>query len=180
VTIYDRILLAIYSLVIAVLSVLGLLATLGLAWPVRWLTNLVARPRGWVTVALVTLMFLAASLRFLYLGIRRRYTGQSLVYRGTGGDIHVALAAVESLVRKVAGGLPGVRDLRADVTKAADGKLRIQVQAAVGPDVNIPELSALLQRSISEQVRDTVGVGVEDVRVYVTNIAETHRRGRVD
>ncbi|MEW6523125.1 MAG: alkaline shock response membrane anchor protein AmaP [Bacillota bacterium] len=176
-TVYDRMLLAVFSLAIAFLSVMGFLATLGMTWSLGWVATLMERP---VLLTLVNLFFLGASLRFLYLGLRRRYTGGTLVYPGAAGEIRVALSAVENLVRKVAAGVAGVRDIKAEVERTRDAKLRILVRATVSPDANIPEVSNQLHRVISGYVKDVVGVTVEEIRIYVVNIADGPRRGRVE
>jgi len=177
---YDRVLLATYSLAVAVLAVLGLLTTLGKGWTLQWIAEFTAKPRGWVLLTLIHLFFLGASLRFLYLGLRRRYTGGTLVYPGAAGEVRVALYAVESLVRKVSAGVAGVRDVKANVAKTQEGKLRVQVWVTASGDANIPELSNQLYRVVSGHVKDVVGVTVEDMRVYVVNIADVARRGRVE
>lgn len=179
-TVFDRVLLAVYSVAVAALSVLGLLTTLGKGWTLEWMGEFMAKPRGWVLLTLVHLFFLGASLRFLYLGIRRRYTGGTLVYPGAAGEVRVALYAVESLVRKVSAGVAGVRDVKASVAKTQQSKLRVQVWVTASADANIPELSNQLYRVVSGYVRDVVGVTVEDMKVYVVNITDSGRRGRVE
>ncbi len=175
----DRILLAVFTFIMALVSLAALLAALGWELPFLWLGTSLASPGGRVAVALTSFVLFAVSVRFLYFGFKRRSHVQTLVHDTALGQVRITLAAVENLVRRVTRQVKGVRDVRAAVTGQPEG-LAVSVRTVVSPDVNIPETSEEIQRTIRRYTKDVVGVEVSDVKVFVENISAEGRRGRRD
>lgn len=177
--IWDRVVLTGFALGMAAVSLLGILAGLGWQEPVGWLEAGLERGGGRAAIALVSLVFLAVSGRFLYFGFRRHAAGQTLVHETPLGEVRVTLAAVESLVTRTSRQVKGVRDVRCWVASRPEG-LAIAVRTVVSPDVSVPEVASELQRTIKQAVQTVVGVAATEVRVFVQNISSEPRRGRGD
>lgn len=166
-----------FALGMAAVSALAIVAALGWQVPLVWLERALGSGGGRAGIALVSLVFLAVSLRFLYFGFRRRSAIQTLVHETPLGEVRVSLAAVESLVQRTSRQVKGVREVRPWVASKPEG-LAIALRTVVSPDVNVPEVASELQRTIKHAVQTVVGVAATEVRVFVENISSEPRRGR--
>ncbi|HLS88048.1 MAG TPA: alkaline shock response membrane anchor protein AmaP [Sphingobacteriaceae bacterium] len=177
--IIDQIILALYTISLAVISFLVFLV-MALRWrvPLDYLQTLLTRdPARWVA-ALVAAVFFVSSVRLLIFAFRRRAAGAALVHDSALGEVQISLKAVENLVARAGRQVEGVRELNARVESGKDG-IQVHLRGSVYPEVNIPELSDRLQNLVKRHVRSVVGVEVENVRFHVKDIGDDRRR-RVD
>lgn len=175
--IFDRIVLSVYTLALAAISGLMILVALAPDWvkPHLWIEDALRSGRGQLLVGLVGTAFFAVSVRLIVFAFTRRGGGQPVVHETPLGDVRISLDAVESLVRKVARSVKGVRDIKAVVTHAKDG-LRAELQGTISPEVSIPEVSEEIQAAVRQYVKRVVGVEMAEVRIEVDNIATDGRR----
>lgn len=174
----DRVFLTFYSLCLAVLSLVVVAMASGWEGPLSGLQAGLADPQGRWVLGVLGVVFFAFSVRFLTLGVRSQRGPRSVVHETALGDVSVSLGAVENLVRRVARQCAGVRDVRGWVRYGPAG-LAVDLRLVVSPDVNIPKTSEEVQKTVSQYVREVVGVAVAQVRVTVENIGTEPRR-RVD
>jgi uncharacterized alkaline shock family protein YloU len=177
--VFDRVVLTIFALSNALLSALLLAVLLGWTAPLAYLESYLQEPRGQWLLGVLAAIMLVISSRFLYYGMRRPGQRRSLVHEGPLGETTISLAAVESLVAKVVRQIRGVREIRPRVY-ILNGNVHVLIRAVVGSDVSVPEWSEEVQRTVRNQVRTIVGVDVAQVRVFVGNISNEPRRGRLD
>lgn len=176
---FDRIVLTLYTFLLAVLSLTMFVVALGWTYPLSILENGVSTVSGrWATGVISAVLF-SASLRLLYLGFRKRAGLQTVIHETSMGEIRISLDAVEDLVKRVGRQVQGIRDIKARVSSVSGG-LVVIVQASVSPDVSIPQASEELQTTIKNYVRNVVGAVVAEVKVYVSNITTESRRSKVE
>lgn len=179
--ILDRIVLELMTIGLAFVAAVAVLMALGWLAPLNQLQYALSATNGRWAVGLVGLVYLVGAVRFILYGFaRRRYPSQTLTQDTELGEVRVSLGAVESLVKKVAHQVRGVRDIHAWVGKNADGGIDVELQVVVSPESNIPSLSDEIQTSVRDYVHNVVGVTVGQVKVLVENISNEARRGRVD
>lgn len=175
-SILDQIILTIYTISLAIISFMMILFALFPHWVplVQWFQDASAGA-GRVVVFLAGAVFFAASVRLIWGAFTRRGPGQALVHETAMGDVRISLGAVEKLVRRVARGVKGVREIRATVTQTPAG-LVADLKGVISPEVSIPEVSTAIQEEVRSYVRRVVGVEVAEVRIQVENIANEARR----
>lgn len=176
--IFDRIVLTIYTLSLAVLSGLMILVALAPTWiqPHLWVDEALSTGRGQLMVGLIGTAFFAVSVRLIVFAFTRRGGGQPVVHETTLGDVRISLDAVESLIKKVARSVKGVREIKAVVHHGKDG-LVAELRGSVSHEVSIPETSEEIQTSVKQYVKRVVGVEIAEIRIEIDNIAsDTHRR----
>lgn len=176
---YDQVLLTIYILALAFVSVLLMLAAPGWVQPHLWIEDLLQSFNGRLVVLLIGAAFFAVSVRLIIFAFTRRGGGQPVVHETSLGDVRISLDAVENLVRKVARGVKGVREIKAVVANGQNG-LVADLQAVVSPEVSIPEVAEEIQSSVKQYVRRVVGVEMHEVRIEVENISSDSRRPRLE
>lgn len=179
VRVFDQIILTLYIFTLAAISVIAVFASLHVWQPQLWIDAGLTSTPGRLFIGLAGAIFFVVSFRLIYAAFRRRGAGQAVVHETALGNVRISLDAVENLVRKVARGIKGVREMQAEVGRSPDG-LSIGLRGVISPDVSIPEVSEEIQTAVKSYVRRVVGVDVAEVRIEVENITNESRRSRLD
>lgn len=179
--IIDRIVLSIYTFSLAVISFLMIVVAIAPEWakPHLWIEEALATGRGQLLIGLVGTAFFAVSVRLIIFAFTRRGGGQPVVYETAAGEVRISLDAVESLVKKTARSIKGVRDMKAVITHGKDG-LHAALTGTVSPDISIPEVTEEIQSSVRQYVKRVVGVEMAEVKIDIENIAADGRGRRMD
>lgn len=179
--IIDRIVLSIYTFSLAIISGLMILVAMAPGWlePDVWLGELLDTARGQLLLGLVGIAFFAVSVRLIVFAFTRRSGGQPVVYESSIGEVRISLDAVESLVKKTARSIKGVREMKASITHSKEG-LYAHLVGTVSPDVSIPEVSEEIQTAVRQYVKRVVGVEMSEVKIDIENIAADGRSRRLD
>ncbi|MNP21621.1 hypothetical protein D3C76_1142480 [compost metagenome] len=167
--ILDRLLLFIYSLCIAVLSVTAILHLSGVL-PWEWIRD----PEYGVFIAsiVVLVVLFLMSLRFFYISIRKeRNRIPSIDQRTEYGDIQISVETIENLCLKAASKVRGVRDLKSRI-KVDQAGIDIEIRAVVDGEYSIPNLSADIQKQVHDYLQETTGIPVANVSVFIANVAQ--------
>lgn len=167
--IFDRIILSIYTFLLAFLSMAVILISLKLISMEQMWTGLALIYGHW-EAGLVAAVFLLVSIRLMLAGLRSRNSGNTIIHHNEMGDIHIALDAVENLVEKAARHVRGVRGVKVRASHSSAG-LKLRLKAVISPESNVPSVTAEIQQRVGEYVRNTVGVELADMHVLVENIS---------
>ncbi len=177
--IFDRIILSIYTLLLAFLSLGVVLLSLRLI-SLEWVWTGISYIHGQWEAGLVGMVFFLMSLRLLLAGIRSRRAKDAIVHHTDMGDVHISLDAVKNLVEKIARHTRGVRGVKVRVNHDEQG-LKVYLKAVVSPENNVPSVSEELQKRVHEHIKNTVGVALVDVQILVENISNDFKsKQRVD
>ncbi len=175
--IFDRIMLTLYTLAVAALSLVVFGAYIGFP-PGFYAAELGALLTRWEAV-LAALFFFVFSIRFLLSGIRRERTFKgAITHRGELGDVRISLGAIRNLAQRTVLDLRGVRTAKVRV-QLKDKGIELMIELAVTQDSNIPALTAQVQETVHQHVEACTGVGVLAVRVLVVEMSPTASRPRV-
>lgn len=124
------------------------------------------------TVAAIALVLLLVSVFFLlYRTKRRQREPQSVIHKMEHGDVKITYETVEQLAERAATKIRGVQNLKTRVRVQEGGALVIGVRFSVDADLDIPKTTAELQEAVKQYVEGTTGLSVEQVAVYVTEVA---------
>lgn len=167
--IFDRIILSIYTFLLAFLS-LGVillslrLVSLDLVW-----TSLNYIYGQW-EAALIGAVFLLVSVRLLLAGLRSKRGKDTIVHQNDLGDVHITIDAIENLIEKTARHTRGVRAVKISVGRKGQ-RLEVVVKATVSPESNVPSVSKEIQQRVHDHIKNTVGIDLAEVRILVENIS---------
>lgn len=168
---YDRVLVALSGLVLTAAGVGVILAAGGVIHlPAAiafdtWLGD------GWQWMPLVFLAGVLLIFWGLWLVIRplRRGEGAGKYYmlrNEEHGDVRISVHAIDHLVQKCIRRYGQVVSSRVRIGGREDA-MHITLHLTLQSDVNIPRLTSELREDITEQLRQSAGVTVENVQVYV-------------
>lgn len=172
---FDRGLLAIYALAVSASIVIGILIFTGVVAPTQ--LEVLLRPEHNALATGVLGVFLLAGLRLLGVSLRRKKESQAIVDESALGQVRVSLTALENLIDKVVSPVPGIREVRPKVGPE-DGGIGIRLKVIASPDINVPEMSRVIQQLVQDQIREVTGLTVNRVRIEIENFAIS--KGRVE
>ncbi len=182
--ILDRLLLFLYSLIVAAAA--AILAAAGFHLVsydyTLQLADLIYHNTAWaIPVISVSAVIFLISLRFLYISLRSsRRTSASIDQHTDFGDVRISMETVENLTLKAASRVKGVKDLKAKVN-VSDAGLEISIRAIVDGESSIPQLTEEVQRQVKGHVEETTGIPVSFVTLFVANIIQSQSfRSRVE
>lgn len=174
--IVDRVVLSLYAFALTIVSFMFLLTSFGWEAPVDLIIDAFKSPAARTTTGIISGLIFLAGLRFIYYGFKR-VPEQAVVHDTGMGEVSISLAAVRSLVTRVASRTPGVREVHARVgLNPLRTGIQVALELKVASDANLPDLADKVQKATSSYVQGIVGVEVESVRVTVSDIALEGRR----
>src|SRR5690606_8197524 len=106
---------------------------------------------------LVGVVAFALAVIGLYLSLQRESEPAGLVKETSLGTIVISQAAVETLIKRAAAEIEGVRTIRPTVSNLGD-KLAVLLALEVAPDTNIPQLADQVRTRVQEYLAQTVGI----------------------
>ncbi|MBT9152092.1 MAG: hypothetical protein DDT35_00304 [Firmicutes bacterium] len=171
--IFDRIMLSLYTLAVAVVTLLIVGASVNFppGWDYMELGRLLTR---WEFVP-VAVFFFIFSVRFLVSGIRRdRPSKAAITHQGELGDVRIAVSAVRNLALRTAQNVRGVHHTKAKVQLSDEGLL-ISLEVSVGQASHIPTLTSVLQEEVKQNLESSTGVKVLGVKVLVVEMSSSQK-----
>lgn len=177
--IIDRILLVLYTICSAAISILLILIPFD---NINFLSEdnivyyLKTMENNYI-YSVVGLAFFIVSIRFLILALRGnniREKDSYLIRHTDYGEVKISSQTIVGLVESVAKKFSGISNIRPGV-KIEEGLLSIYIKGEVVPEINIPEVSVELQSKIKEHVESCTGAKVNDVKVQITSVTTPTR-----
>lgn len=167
--IFDRIILTIYTFLLTFLSLGVIFISLRLV-SLELVGTSLALIYGQWEAGLVGAVFLLVSVRLLLAGLRSRRSKEGIVHHNELGDVHISLDAVENLVTKAARHVRGVRGIKVSACQYGPG-LKVYVKAVISPESHVPTVTAEIQDRVNKYIKNTVGVELAEMRIFVENIS---------
>ncbi|MCL0080996.1 alkaline shock response membrane anchor protein AmaP [Peptococcaceae bacterium] len=178
-SLFDRILLAGYTLIITTLLVLISIVFIGIFWGFiysdqiiqyfQMITGFFYYPETSVLSWLGVILLVLIGFRLFYISLFRSNKQQALVHDYALGQVHITLQTVEGLVKKAAYKVDGVREVRPRIITTSEG-INIAMTITILPDISIPEVSEKIQSQVKAYILQVTGMPVNNVKVVVENI----------
>lgn len=180
--IYDRLMLGIYSLALAGISVILMLLPFDSddflsTWEVA---NFIHTIKGNYWYSLLGLGLLVFSLWFLFSGLRsnkNNTAGANLSIRNEFGEIIIYQDTIIGLVHYVANKFNGIKNVKTKV-EFSEGHVNLSLRGEVAYELNIPETSKELQSKVKEHIENTIGATVGDIKLEIVNVSSPVMRAK--
>lgn len=144
----------------------------------RWLDLCFVQGQGLWLPLLLALLSLILGVALLVVAFhRRRLPKQVTVDTLDGGSVRVSLHAIDTVVRRAAGQIPGVSSI-SDQLRVDKSGLQIHLSFSLPADGNIAELGSSLRREINTQLESVIGVRPAGIEISVVNVSEKLSGGR--
>ena len=127
-------------------------------------------------------LLILISFSFAQLILGRFQREKTIAFATAAGEVTIALSAVEDLIKRLAGIIPEIRELRPDVIATKKGIL-VDLRVVLKSEANIPELTARLQEITRSKIQEVLGLEEQIItRIHVAKIitVEEKKRREID
>ncbi len=167
--IFDRFLLAIYSLIVAVCSLIFILFCLDfitIAQIEYWFV--LARFKLEVIIGVVLLLIL--SIRFFSISFSRVNSKDITIKIGNDPSSKITLKALINFIEKSADQITSLHSVQAKITILKGDVLKINLTAGVLPDTDVIKVSEQVKTKIQQDIQFTIGRQVDDIQIVFNTI----------
>jgi len=103
---------------------------------------------------------------------------KTIAFTTASGQVTISLSAVEDLIRRLAGIIPEVKELRPNVVVNKKGII-VEMRVVLRSEANIPELTSRLQDITKSKIQEVLGVDEQIIiRIHVAKIAHDEKDNR--
>jgi uncharacterized alkaline shock family protein YloU len=178
--ILDRLLLVLFSLSIAIISIVFILLPFDIL-PFFYRQSIISFITKDPITSIISIILLIISIRLLISSIYTKgLKGPRAITKETElGLINISFNTIEQLAATASKKVNGIRNINIRVAEI-DNSVIIYVVISLASDINIPTTIAELQRLIKEYIESTAGITVREVRVTVDELNNNTLKRRVD
>ncbi|MCH4158121.1 MAG: alkaline shock response membrane anchor protein AmaP [Acidaminococcaceae bacterium] len=167
----DRIILTLYTFLMAVVAILLILGSLGVIPQDATLAFIATIPGSW-EYALIGIILLGVSVRLLLAGIGALGVNTLTLSEEEGGKLLVSKRALEDYIGDIAQEVYGIYGVKV-VVKMADKAVDARINASLEPGVNVYEVTHEVKTNIKETIKKVLGMEVGDIELFFKQIKET-------
>ncbi len=165
----DRIILTLYTLLMAVFAVTMIMITLGMIPPDFFMRVITKLPGNWEFAAGGAVLFII-SVRLLLAGIGALGDSNTLTLNDAeNGKTVVSKRALEDYIADIAQEVYGIYGVKVKVLME-DTAINASIHASLEPGVNVFEVTEEVKDNIKETIKKVVGLEVRNVELYFKKI----------
>jgi len=118
---------------------------------------------------------IAAGLLFINFVLYRQldvnaHKEKIIAFDNPSGRVSVALVALEDLIRRTISRFPEVKESKVDI-RASKRALSVKIRLVLCSEVNIPELTSIVQETAKRKIQDIIGLDEPlNISVYISKI----------
>jgi hypothetical protein len=124
------------------------------------------------------ILLILISFSFAQIILGRFQREKTIAFTTSSGQVTISLSAVEDLIRRLAGVIPEIKELRPNVVANKKGiiaDMRIVLRA----EANIPELTSRLQDITKSKIQEILGLEEQVIiRIHVAKISHDQKEMR--
>lgn len=164
----DRIILTMYTLAMAVVSVMVLVCSLGVFRHDALIQFINDIPGSWI-YAVTSVITLLVSVRLLIAGIGLSGDTSLVLKEGEDGRVFVGKSAIENYVAALSQEIYGIYNVKV-IAKLEKNSIGVRINASIEPGINIPETTNEVKANVRESVKKMTGIDVKEMEIYFKQI----------
>lgn len=130
------------------------------------------------TLMILGVLLILISFSFAQLILGRFQREKTIAFTTPSGEVTIALSAVEDLIRRLAGILPEIKELRPDVIATKKGIL-VDLRVILRSEANIPALTDRLQEITRSKIQEVLGLEEQIIiKIHVAKIISIEEKER--
>jgi len=123
-----------------------------------------------IIVGLSGLLLIVISFSFAQLILGRLQREKTIAFTTSSGEVTIALTAVEDLIKRLAGVIPEIKELRPDVIATKKG-IVVDIRVVLKSEANIPDLTGRLQEITRSKIQEILGLEEQIIiKIHVVKI----------
>lgn len=171
----ERLSLAIFSIIILVLSVIMSLMAFGwievstIAYGLVWLLSV---PSAVNTALVIAVILILLSIKCLFFSSREKNDKtEGILLENENGKLLISVDTIENLIKGVVSGFSNVKSMSCKVNLDKQiNNVRVNLNLTVGADTVIKELSMNIQDKIKEVVKNTTELDIKEINIKIKDI----------
>ena len=129
-----------------------------------------------IIVGLCGLLLVLISFSFAQLILGKFQREKTIAFATSSGQVTISLSAVEDLIRRLAGIIPAIKELKPDVIATKKGII-VDLRVVLRSEANIPELTARLQEITRSKIQEVLGIEEQiTIRIHVAKIISVEEK----
>ena len=161
----DRIILTLYTFLMAVVAVLVVLCSLGVIGQTAITAFFATIPGNW-EYAVGGIIILLVSIRLLIAGIGATGMTSLTISSADSGKGSVGKSAIEDYVAEIAKEVYGVKV----EAKMGEEHISIRINASIEPGINIPETTDEIKYNVRDTIKKVLGMEIKDIDLFFKQI----------
>ena len=161
----DRIILTLYTFLMAVVAVLVVLCSLGVIGQTAITAFFATIPGNW-EYAVGGIIILLVSIRLLIAGIGATGMTSLTISSADSGKVSVGKSAIEDYVAEIAKEVYGVKV----EAKMGEEHISIRINASIEPGINIPETTDEIKYNVRDTIKKVLGMEIKDIDLFFKQI----------
>lgn len=170
-----------YSTVITLIGVAFIIFAFHRLQPQELIDVLVYIQTGFssrMIVGLSGVLLIILSISFAQIILGRFQKEKTIAFPTSSGEVTIALAAVEDLIRRLSSLVPEVKELKPNVIAKKD-RIIVDLRVALRSSSNMPELTARLQEMVKSEIERVLGLEQEPVvNIHIAKIVSLEDRDK--
>jgi uncharacterized alkaline shock family protein YloU len=131
-----------------------------------------------VVIGLSGALLILISFSFAQIILGKFQREKTIAFTTSSGQVTISLSAVEDLIRRLAGIIPEVKELRPNVVANKKGII-VEMRVVLRSEANIPELTSRLQDITKSKIQEVLGVDEQIIiRIHVAKITHDEKDSR--
>jgi len=170
-----------YATVLILIGIASIVFSLNILQP-QDISNLLAYIQysfnSRLILGLSGLLLILISFSFAQLILGRFQREKTIAFTTSSGEVTIALSAIEDLIKRLAGILPEIRELRPDVIATKKGII-VDLRVVLKSEANIPELTDRLQEITRSKIQEVLGLEEQIIiKIHVAKIISIEEKER--
>jgi len=170
-----------YTIILILIGLVLIVFALNLLQPqdINNLMNYVqANQNARIITGLSGFLLILITFSFAQLMLGRFQREKTIAFTTSSGEVTIALSAVEDLIRRLAGIIPEIKELRPDVIATKKG-IVVDLRVVLRSEANIPELTARLQDITRGKIQEVLGIEEQiAIKIHVAKIISHEEKKR--
>jgi uncharacterized alkaline shock family protein YloU len=131
-----------------------------------------------IAIGLSGILLILVSSWFADLILGRFQREKTIAFPTASGEVTIALSAVEDLIKRLSGLIPGIKELRPDVIASKKGII-VDLRVILKSEANIPELTERLQEVTRAKIQEVLGIEEQIIiKIHVLKIISNEEKDK--
>ncbi len=131
-----------------------------------------------IIIGLSGALLILISFSFAQIILGKFQREKTIAFTTSSGQVTISLSAVEDLIRRLAGIIPEVKELRPNVVASKKGII-VDMRVVLRSEANIPELTSRLQDIATSKIQEVLGLEEQIIiRIHVAKISHDEKDNR--
>ena len=171
----ERLSLAIFSIIILVLSLIMSLLVFGwikvstVLYALQWVLSIPTAVN--VTLVIAVILILLAIKCIFFSSKEKEDKTEGILLENENGKLLISIRTIENLIKGVVSGFSNVKSMSCKVNLDKQiNNVKVDLNLTVGPDTIIKELSVNIQDRIKEVVKNATELEIKEININIKDI----------